>query len=262
MTSPYEQASAWSWATFGYVVPLLRLGSERPLSASDLPPLAARDAAVTVAARLEAALAGEPSATIARSTAPCSDHPAEPKEAGLQQREEANCDVTEASESQRHQHEVKSERAPLASSCPAAVAVNRPARHHTPRRSLLLACFAAFRFETITSGVLALSLSLAMLAQPLLLRALVAWLRLDDHNGVARGIGYALGLAVMSLAQALLHHALYFFTMRMGWNLRIGMMAVLHAKLLRLAGTTLARFGAGKVVNLISTDVLRWVYGG
>lgn len=96
-----------------------------------------------------------------------------------------------------------------------------------------------------------------MLAQPLILRYFIIWLQ-DRSANVRDGLLLAMGLMLVSLAQAVVHHALYFITMRMGWNLRIGMSGVLHWKLLRLASSTVSAFGPGKVINLISTDVLRF----
>jgi ABC-type multidrug transport system fused ATPase/permease subunit len=115
----------------------------------------------------------------------------------------------------------------------------------------------------ILTAILALGESLSMLAQSLLLRELVRWLQsaasdsVSETRGIGEGLGLAFGLAGLSLLQAVLHHVLYMHMMRMGWNMRIATMALVHDKLLRLSAATVSRFGNGKVVNLISTDVLR-----
>lgn len=124
------------------------------------------------------------------------------------------------------------------------------------RYALLYACLRAHLPEVLWGGFWCLGESATMVVQPLLLRSFVAWLQ-DTDGSLREGLLFAMGLALVSLAQAIVHHALYLFTMRMGWNLRIGMSGLLHWKLLRLSSSAVAAFGPGKVINLISTDVLR-----
>ena len=97
-----------------------------------------------------------------------------------------------------------------------------------------------------------------MLAQPIILRYFVSWL-LNGQAKQETGLLLAAALWLVSLSLAIDHHALYFFTMRMGWNLRIGMTGAVNWKVLRQTRTTVSNFGPGKVINLISTDVLRYV---
>lgn len=53
--SPYDTAGIWSKISYGFVLPLLRLGWKRPIQVPDLPPLRNDDRADTVSERLEAA---------------------------------------------------------------------------------------------------------------------------------------------------------------------------------------------------------------
>lgn len=53
--SPFDKASIWSRFTYLYALPLFRLGAQRPLLETDLPPLARRDTVARIAARIEAA---------------------------------------------------------------------------------------------------------------------------------------------------------------------------------------------------------------
>lgn len=119
-----------------------------------------------------------------------------------------------------------------------------------------MACFRAHAQEQGWAIFLAIIESLTMFSQPVLLRFFVKWLE-DVDESVRPGLLLAMGLTLASLSQAVVHHVLYFVNMRMGWNLRTGMMGFLHHKLLRLAGATVSQFGSGKIINLISTDVLR-----
>eukprot|EP00927_Polykrikos_kofoidii_P042178 TRINITY_DN36031_c0_g1_i1.p1 TRINITY_DN36031_c0_g1~~TRINITY_DN36031_c0_g1_i1.p1 ORF type:complete len:1295 (-),score=157.05 TRINITY_DN36031_c0_g1_i1:98-3481(-) len=57
---------------------------------------------------------------------------------------------------------------------------------------------------------------------------------------------------------AVVHHQLFFGTMRLGWNLRVGFTGVLHAKLLRLRASTLQSTSVGDCYNLVATDTQRF----
>ena len=54
------------------------------------------------------------------------------------------------------------------------------------------------------------------------------------------------------------HHVLYFQTMRLGWNLKIGFIGLIHKKLLTIGSASLQQQQSGKVFNLVSTDVLQF----
>ena len=46
--------------------------------------------------------------------------------------------------------------------------------------------------------------------------------------------------------------------MRLGWNIKIGLSGMVHQKLLHVTTSALQQASSGKVVNLVSTDVLRF----
>eukprot|EP00056_Hartaetosiga_gracilis_P018850 m.12141 g.12141 ORF g.12141 m.12141 type:complete len:1358 (-) comp7126_c0_seq2:2775-6848(-) len=125
------------------------------------------------------------------------------------------------------------------------------------KRALWWALSRAYTREIVWAGVFAFGESIAYLLQPLLLRWFVLWLG-DEDQELWRGIVIALFIGVVSVYQTLVHHVLYYFTMRLGWNLRIGMIGLIHQKLLTLNTSAVSKFSAGTVINLISTDVLRF----
>lgn len=91
--------------------------------------------------------------------------------------------------------------------------------------------------------------SLAFIAQPVLLGVFITWL--EDHAGrtdmesYGVGVGLAFALIATSFYQAVVHHLLYFQTMRLGWNVRTGFTGLVHDKLLKVSGSTLQRIGSG-----------------
>jgi hypothetical protein len=133
----------------------------------------------------------------------------------------------------------------------------KDAAHRDESRTLALALVAAFRPDFIISAILSLLVSSSYIGQPVLLRLFINWLG-DDGASTRYGVGMGLGLAALAFAQGVLHHALYFQTMRLGWRIRNSVTGLLHKKLLNL-GTAITRSEAtGNIMNLISTDVLRF----
>ena len=94
--------------------------------------------------------------------------------------------------------------------------------------------------------------SVSCISQPVILGYLAAWL---TKPGVSAGTasddviyeGWALaaGLVLVSLSQAVVHHALYYYTMRGGWNVRTALTGLVHRKLMRVSCTGLQQVGAG-----------------
>lgn len=101
--------------------------------------------------------------------------------------------------------------------------------------------------------------SAVFIAQPVLLRRLISWLKDDSEFWV--GCVLAGSIAFAALCQAIVHHILYFGTMRMSMHLRIGCTGLVSSKLMRISTAELAKQTTGKVINLVSTDVLRFEQG-
>eukprot|EP00756_Hemistasia_phaeocysticola_P028921 Hpha_TRINITY_DN16199_c4_g4::TRINITY_DN16199_c4_g4_i1::g.7307::m.7307/K05673/ABCC4; ATP-binding cassette, subfamily C (CFTR/MRP), member 4 len=117
----------------------------------------------------------------------------------------------------------------------------------------------AHRSVFISSGIYAFLESAVFIAQPILLRHLIEWLKDDSPFWI--GAVLAGGIALAALAQAIVHHILYFLTMRMSMHLRIGCTGLINSKLMKISTAALAEQTTGKVINLVATDVLRFEQG-
>jgi ATP-binding cassette subfamily C (CFTR/MRP) protein 4 len=98
--------------------------------------------------------------------------------------------------------------------------------------------------------------SAAMIAQPILIGYFIEWMLGDGP--LWEGIALGCGLVLASFAQAVVHHLLYYTTMKSGWNCRIAFTGLIHNKLLRLHSSYTSRVSTGFVINLIATDVQRF----
>jgi ATP-binding cassette subfamily C (CFTR/MRP) protein 4 len=130
------------------------------------------------------------------------------------------------------------------------------ARERGRRPSLLRALAVSHTADLIKCGVLSSLEMAAILAQPNVLRLFIAWLSSDDAPP-SRGVTLACVMAVLTVFQAMIHHANFYHTMRAGWNLRIGMTGVIHAKLLGVSSSAL-RGAAPNVASLVSSDCQRF----
>jgi ATP-binding cassette subfamily C (CFTR/MRP) protein 4 len=173
--------------TFGYGLPMMRLGATRPLQASDLPPIRSCDQAQGVVDRI-------------------------------------------------------------------IVAWQTEQRIHPVAPSFMRALGRAFWWKLFVTGVWCFLESVSRIAQPICLKQYLRALELGDPGDL---YFYAAVLVLASLAQAVIHHQLYFETMVMGWNMRIGVTGVLHWKLLRLRPHEL-QSSAADCYNLVSNDVQRF----
>lgn len=61
-----------------------------------------------------------------------------------------------------------------------------------------------------------------------------------------------------SFLQAVVHHQLYYYTMRGGFNCRNALIGLVHSKLTRLSNASLLTASSGKIVNLVSNDAARF----
>lgn len=98
--------------------------------------------------------------------------------------------------------------------------------------------------------------SATMIVQPILIGYFIEWMLGDGP--LWQGILLGLGLVLASFLQAVVHHILYYTTMKGGWNSRIAFTGLLHNKLLRLHSSYTTHVSSGFVINLIATDVMRF----
>eukprot|EP00941_MAST-03F_sp_MAST-3F-sp1_P004878 g4878.t1 len=127
------------------------------------------------------------------------------------------------------------------------------------RNSYWHALYSANVVEFYSGGWWTLLESVTRILQPVILGFLLRWFAVDDNNReIVEGLLYAVALIAVAAFQIIVHHRLYYFTMRGGWNARQATCAIVNAKLLRLHSSSLRAATSGKVVNIVSNDVLRF----
>ena len=103
--------------------------------------------------------------------------------------------------------------------------------------------------------------SVTRIMSPIFLKFLLQYLNDEEKNSnslLASGWFPALGIIVSSLLQVIVHHILFYYTMRGGWNLRTATSGLIHKQLLTLSANHLHTFSRGKLTNLISNDTQRY----
>ena len=120
--------------------------------------------------------------------------------------------------------------------------------------------YGAFFSELIMAGIWAVGESTTMIAQPVIMAYIITWIK-SDTNDYTEGIVFSSALAFTAFAQAVIHHQLYYHTMRTGWCIRMGSISMLHSKLLKTSYESRRKTESGKIFSLISTDVLRYDQG-
>ena len=96
-----------------------------------------------------------------------------------------------------------------------------------------------------------------MVISPLLLQYLLKALENSSSRECYMWAGILSGVG---LFQVVIHHALFFISMRMGWVWKNTCTALIHDKLIGMDAIKLQSSGAGTgmMVNLISNDVARF----
>eukprot|EP01064_Diplonema_japonicum_P019531 TRINITY_DN2826_c0_g1_i1.p1 TRINITY_DN2826_c0_g1~~TRINITY_DN2826_c0_g1_i1.p1 ORF type:complete len:1281 (+),score=331.20 TRINITY_DN2826_c0_g1_i1:155-3844(+) len=122
------------------------------------------------------------------------------------------------------------------------------------------ALYHAFTAEFWLSAVYNIIESACVIVQPVLLGYLLTWFK-DDDDDYTKGGLFTLGFVACSFAAAIVHHQLFYHTMRAGWCSRMGCTALIHEKLLHSTYSSRINHTNGKIINLVSTDVLRFDQG-
>eukprot|EP00629_Pelagomonadales_sp_RCC1024_P011875 CAMPEP_0119277950 /NCGR_PEP_ID=MMETSP1329-20130426/18195_1 /TAXON_ID=114041 /ORGANISM="Genus nov. species nov., Strain RCC1024" /LENGTH=390 /DNA_ID=CAMNT_0007278445 /DNA_START=144 /DNA_END=1313 /DNA_ORIENTATION=+ len=123
--------------------------------------------------------------------------------------------------------------------------------------SLARALLRCFRREYVVSGILFLFDFAAIVTQAALLRPFINWLE-SGRGGASAGALWGVLIALMGLVNLVSHHFSFYMLMRGGWNARLGLTVLLHAKLLRTRASEVARVSTGYVVSLITNDCQRF----
>jgi ATP-binding cassette subfamily C (CFTR/MRP) protein 4 len=122
---------------------------------------------------------------------------------------------------------------------------------------LLIALAKLMYTDVVLMGVYTLLEAGCMVISPLLLRYL---LRALQDSSSAECYMWAAILSGIGLFQVVLHHALFFLSMRVGWAWKNTTTALIHDKLIGMDANKLQSSGAstGMMVNMISNDVARF----
>ena len=126
--------------------------------------------------------------------------------------------------------------------------------------SLWSALYRAEKWSFWFSALMCFGESCTRIGQPVMLGIFLEWLTSSSQIlHLSQGISIGLGLSCVALLQIYIHHLLYFYTMRGGWNARMSMTALIHRKLLTVhSGSLSGENGDGNIVNLVSNDVFRF----
>jgi hypothetical protein len=82
----------------------------------------------------------------------------------------------------------------------------------------------------------------------------------DTNTGRTMAFLLAFAISILNLFQAVTHHVLFFYTMRLGYNFRTSTVGMIFDTLFKLPGGALdsSEIDTGVLVNLISNDVARF----
>ncbi len=146
-------------------------------------------------------------------------------------------------------------------------------RNSKKKPSLRNAIYSTFRRDILLSGWWALMESVCRICQPLLLGYLLTWLTTtnssttgdanmydnnNNNNSMQEGLLWGLALSSVGFIQIVVHHRLYYLTMFCGAKIRIACSGLINRKLLKLHSSSLLNASSGKLINLISNDVMRF----
>ena len=126
--------------------------------------------------------------------------------------------------------------------------------------SLQRAIFRTFK-ETFCGRAGMLSLVTTRICQPVLLGFLLEWMTSVDERSslsLTDGLLWSVALSAVGFAQIIIHHRLYYLTMFCGAKTRIACSGIVNMKLLELHASALATVSSGKLINLVSNDVMRF----
>ena len=122
---------------------------------------------------------------------------------------------------------------------------------------------ALYRSETNFSTfwvalVWAFGESTTRVSQPVVMGQLVRWISQGGSKtqGYSEGVRWALVLIAVAFCQVIIHHQLYWTTMRGGWNCKQAATGLVQRKMLRLSAC--GRMASNAIVNLVSNDVARF----
>eukprot|EP00466_Bigelowiella_natans_P015595 jgi/Bigna1/33998/e_gw1.4.172.1 len=113
------------------------------------------------------------------------------------------------------------------------------------------------------TGLLLLEIG-TQIMQVLLLRWVLLFIQQDNEGevpigSVGYGYGYAAALGVSALMIGCIHHQIFYGGVQQGINVRAGVSCMLFEKSLRLGNAAMKENTQGRVLNLVTTDAMRFI---
>ncbi|KAI0303610.1 ABC transporter [Multifurca ochricompacta] len=140
-------------------------------------------------------------------------------------------------------------------------------REKTGRKqpSLTLALNDSIKWWFWSGGILKVVGDTAQVLSPLIVKYLIKFAATSyaahreglSAPGIGRGIGLAIGLAVLQLIGSLCQHHFFYRSTSSGALIRAGLITAIYSRSLRLTTRARAKLPNGRLVNHISTDVSR-----
>ena len=121
--------------------------------------------------------------------------------------------------------------------------------------SLWSALYRTLRSDFWIAGFWCFAESTTRILQPWLLGKLLSSLTKAAQFWPWAPWFFASMLALVAFIQIWVHHLLYFYTMRGGFNARMACSSIVHSKLLRLHSSELEHASTGNIINIVSNDV-------
>eukprot|EP00210_Caulerpa_lentillifera_P000997 g960.t1 len=102
--------------------------------------------------------------------------------------------------------------------------------------------------------------TIGRLAAPVFLRLFLIWLEdyKNDKDCYVNGWLWGLLICLCPITLAFIHHRFFWLGTKIGYDMRMTMMALVHHKLFKLNSSTVSKITTGHVVNLVSNDVQRF----
>ncbi|KAF9536563.1 hypothetical protein EC957_010429 [Mortierella hygrophila] len=114
---------------------------------------------------------------------------------------------------------------------------------------VLFRCFGLYFSLSLFTGCLE---SVCKISEAILMGYVIRFIR-DPEAPTSSGMGYAIGLFIVTLFHGTMHHHYFFPTMRTGLWIRQSVISLMYRKCLALS--TSSSIATGTIVNLISNDV-------
>ena len=124
---------------------------------------------------------------------------------------------------------------------------------------ILIALCRSFPYDLTVIFIYTILEGAVRIASPIILYDLIYGLKSTNKGESFFNIYISAGiLGFLGLLQTFIHHVLFFYSMRIGWNWKSSVSSLVFQSLFNLHARSISIIGTGKLVNLISNDVSRY----